>query len=51
MAKVQVVGQRCPHRGKMLIRGVFTQKKKLWKAMSDMFSGELEDLTIVDDVS
>ena len=36
----------------MLIRGVFTQKKKLWAAMEEVFApASLEDLTIVDDVS
>lgn len=51
MARVQVLGQRCPHGGKMLIRGVYTQKKKLWAAMEEAAGGVLGDLTIVDDVS
>ncbi len=52
MAKVQVLGQRCPHGDKMLIRGVFTQRKKLWEAMEKALkSSSLEDLKIVDDMS
>ena len=36
----------------MLIRGVFTQKKKLWGAMQEAFAPSvLEDLTLVDDIS
>lgn len=51
MPKVQVLGQRCPHGGKMLIRGVFTQRKKLWEAMEKVFDGSLEDLMLLDDTS
>ena len=52
MAKVQVLGQRCRHGGKMLVRGVFTQKKKLWEAMEESFSPHpLDSLVIVNDVS
>jgi hypothetical protein len=41
MAKVQVLGQRCLHKPKMLIRGVFTQKKKLWEAMEELYKQPL----------
>ena len=52
MARVQVLGQRCPYGGKMLIRGVFTQKKKLWVAMEEIASpGELSSMMVVDDVT
>jgi hypothetical protein len=52
MAKVQVLGQRCPHGDKMLIRGVFTQRKKLWEAMEKALKTcKLEDLTIAEDIS
>jgi hypothetical protein len=52
MAKVQVLGQMCPHGGAMLIRGVFTQKKKLWAAMEEAAAPvDLGELLIVDDVS
>lgn len=52
MARVQILGQRCPHGGQMLIRGVFTQKKKLWDAMAEAYTiGELADLTMLDDIS
>jgi hypothetical protein len=46
MAKVQVLGQRCPHGDKMLIRGVFTQKKILWESIFNLMTGvtlELRD--------
>lgn len=51
MAKVQVLGQRCPHGGKMLIRGVFSQKKKLWAAMQEASLCPLEGLQLVGDMS
>ena len=53
MAKISVMGQVCPHGDahRILIRGVFTQKKKLWKAMEEVFDGNLEDLQIFDDVN
>jgi len=53
MAKVQVLGQRCPHGDRMLVRGVFTQKKKLWAAMGEALGGAalVADLAIVDDMS
>jgi len=52
MARVQVLGQRCPHGGKMLIRGVFTQRKKLWEAMAQVFKPEsLTSLSIFDDTT
>jgi hypothetical protein len=52
MAKVQVLGQRCPHGGKMLVRGVFTQRKKLYAAMLEL-SGEdsWTEMELLDDVS
>ena len=46
MAKVQVLGQCCPYGGKMLIRGVFSQKKKLWEALIEI-SGESKLLEMI----
>jgi hypothetical protein len=51
MARVQVLGQGCRKTGKMLVRGVYTQKKKLWEAMEEVFDGKLADLNLFDDVS
>lgn len=52
MAKVQVLGQRCPHGDKMLIRGVFTQRKKLWEAMAKAIGGKaLDGLLLFDDMT
>jgi hypothetical protein len=52
MAKVQVRGQRCPLGDQMLVRGVFTQCKKLGEAMEKVFkSGQLSDLMLIDDIS
>lgn len=50
MAKVQVLGQRCPHGKKMLIRGVFTQKIKLWTGIEELVES-VDDLLIKDDFS
>lgn len=35
----------------MLIRGVFTQKKKLWAAMEEATQYPLEDMQLLDDMS
>jgi len=67
MAKVQILGQRCPHGDKMLIRGVFTQKVKLWAGICNLLveagvltqaqakeaikTGKLECLYLFDDIA
>jgi hypothetical protein len=48
MAKVTILNQRHPS-GKILNRGVFTQKKKLWETMTGL--AELTSLVLLDDVS
>lgn len=49
MAKVQILGQRCPHVGKMLIRGVFTQKVKLWNVIENIIQSDSITLMMKDD--
>lgn len=41
---------RSPESGKLQIRGIFTQKKKLWEVLGQL-DPELERLVILDDVS
>ena len=38
MASIQTLGQRYPHNGGMLIRGSFSQKKKLWAAICQILA-------------
>ena len=54
MARVQTLGQRCPYGGKMLVRGTFTQKKKVWDALDNIaeeFGIDLKALELFNDVT
>ena len=52
MARVQVLGQRCPHGNKMLIRGVFTQRKKLYATMLELSGKDsLTEMELLDDIT
>ena len=49
MARVQILGQKCPFNDKMLIRGVFTQKTKLWAALESL-RDDLDKFILTDDM-
>lgn len=51
MAKVTILGQTHDKVGKLFVRGVFTQKKKLWEAMAGATSIPLTDFTLIDDMN
>lgn len=49
MAKVEILGQ-AHQDGRMLIRGVFSQKKNLWDAIAECYPDNVEnDLNLRDD--
>jgi hypothetical protein len=51
MAKLQVLGQKCPQSGKMHVRGIFTQKKIIWAEMVKLTSSDLSDFVLFDDIT
>ena len=52
MARVCVLGQRHPQLDKVMVRGVFTQRKKLWAALETIMAPlKLTDMTLYDDVA
>ena len=52
MARVLTLGQRCPHGDKMLPRGTFSQKKKIWEVLEQLTEpAKPENLELLDDVT
>ena len=50
MAKVAILGQRSPNGQKMLVRGAFTQRKRLWGIIEGLVKS-IDDFSILDDVN
>jgi len=51
MARVCVLGQSHPTLKKLMIRGTFTQRKKLWAAMESLATGKIAEMNIHDDMA
>ena len=44
-----ILGQRCPHNGKLFFRGAYTMKKPLWDDIKELCP-EYESLELIDDL-
>lgn len=49
MPKIEIIGNKCPNTGRMLVRGAFSQKKKAWNAIEQLI--DASSSTLLNDVN